>query len=187
MFSKFLFEEFVRMIFPSFSLSSNRTVCFTSGTQNWVPFSNLTQPSFTLPCFDSQCHFPLHFFLCSVSASNLCVTLFFHCIFREFFLLCIQSIFSPITTVSIFLSESSSNETSQSTSFRVRVPWPCPLSSSMLHISLMSFSPFLLWAQYLLVKIFLYFLFVWMMSRSIFSRRLNHSFVFLLGAHVRAV
>ena len=74
---------------------------------------------------------------------------------------------SSIKVVSISSSASLSNETSLSTSLWVVVIWPSPLSSSKLHISLMSISSFLFRSQYLVSQSFCLSFFVWMMSRSI--------------------
>ena len=74
---------------------------------------------------------------------------------------------SSITVVSISSSASSSNETSLSTSSWDFVLWPSPFSSSVLHISLTSMSSFSSLDPISCFSIFLYFLFVWMMSHSI--------------------
>ena len=58
---KFLFEEFVDAIFPSFSWSPDRSVDPVSCAQFRVPVSSLSQPSITWWRGDSQCQFPFHF------------------------------------------------------------------------------------------------------------------------------
>ena len=63
---KFLFEEFVNVIFPSFSWSLHRSIDPVSCAQFRVPVSSLSQPSITWLCCDSQCQFPRHCELCSV-------------------------------------------------------------------------------------------------------------------------
>ena len=169
-----------------FLRSSNRSVGLVNWAQFWVPFTSLFQPSFTRWCCDSQCQFPFHFLWVLFQHRIFALSIFSMASSVLLFMYSIQSS-SSINVVSISSSASSSNETSLSTSLWVVVLWPSPLSSSVLHISLMSISSISSLVPISCFSIFLYFLFVWMMSRSIL-RCVDWIILScsLLGAHVPA-
>ena len=78
---KFMFEEFVGVIFQSFSWSPDRSVDPVSCAHFRVPISSLSQPSYRLVTWRFSVPISISFFVSLVPASNLCVCHLFQSIF----------------------------------------------------------------------------------------------------------
>ena len=146
-----------------------RSVCPISWTQIWVPFSSLFQPSFTRwCCWFSVPNFHFDSFVGPVPASNLCAFHLFHGFFSASLYVCHPVFFFNHMWYQFHRRASSSNETSLSTT----ILNPCATDRLRIHHQCYTFqwcplSPFSSLGPISCFSIFLYFHFVWIMSRSI--------------------
>ena len=180
------FEEFVDVIFPSFSWSPSRYVGPVFWAEFGVPFCSFHQPSLTRWCCYSQRQSPFHVLWVLFQHRIFAFSIFSMASFVLHFLYSVQSSSSisiqsnlpSISVVSISSSVSFSKDTSLSWSLWVFELCPSSLSSPVLLMSLVSF---FFVGLVLFHDLFVSSFRLYDESEHFALRRLYHSFVLFCG------